>query len=162
MSKRTLHFISSFRSLKCLIVVHSLLKHCIIKTIWLLYSNPQVFVYFQYYYLKTIIECNKCLYKYSEAIKVLHIGCNTASCVLPDMSVLALSTALPSGPCVHIRQSTHVCVTTITCIHVLKCTTTHQLAPSSYLNTGQTFSNKFFSKEFHCDFKFIHCYYIAT
>ena len=32
---------------------------------------------FEYYYLKTIIECNKCLYKYSEAMEVLHNSCNT-------------------------------------------------------------------------------------
>ena len=80
-------------------------------------------------------------------MKALHIGCNTGNCALPDMSVLALGTAraVPLGPCVHIRQCTRACVTTITCMHVFKCTTTHQLAPSSYLNTVQTFSNKFFS-----------------
>ena len=51
----------------------------------------------------------------------------------------ALARAYISGNAlVPVLQLLHVCM------YVLKCTT-HQMAPSSYLNTVQTFSNKFFS-----------------
>ena len=44
-----------------------------------------------------------------------HISCNTGTCALPDMSALALGRCMPSGLCIHIRQCTLACVTTITC-----------------------------------------------
>ena len=74
------------------------------------FSNPQYNQSYKFLYkrnallrLKTTIECNKCLYKCSEAIEVLHNSCNTSTRVLRDMYI-----RIPEG-----RTSR---VTTIKCV----------------------------------------------
>ena len=46
-------------------------------------------------------------------MKVLPNSCNIVTCTLPDMSTLSPRACGPWASGVHVRQSTHACVTTI-------------------------------------------------
>ena len=93
----------------------------------------------------------------------MHIGCNTGSCALPDMSVLAHGTCSALRPCIYISgnalmsvlQPLHVCMY----LSVLQLISWLHHHIKTLCNHLVTRSSVF--KKFHCDFKFIHCYYIA-